>query len=169
MVLQKRHLNFAVLAISVVLCEHAQAQYQLGPRGGCYTVTKSGSKRYVDRSLCEAKAPTRRVETPSIRSGLAVGGDPDTPTKAEQKALAKFIRGPRGGCYTVSASGTKRYVDRSLCESEVSSSQARATLQAQKDDSQEQGASPYLRGPRGGCYTVSASGRKRYVDRSLCQ
>lgn len=26
----------------------------------------------------------------------------------------------------------------------------------------------YIRGPRGGCYTYSASGRKRYVDRSLC-
>lgn len=27
----------------------------------------------------------------------------------------RFIRGPRGGCYTYSASGNKRYVDRSLC------------------------------------------------------
>jgi hypothetical protein len=27
----------------------------------------------------------------------------------------------------------------------------------------------YHTGPRGGCYTYSASGRKRYVDRSLCQ
>jgi hypothetical protein len=26
----------------------------------------------------------------------------------------------------------------------------------------------YNTGPRGGCYTYSASGRKRYVDRSLC-
>jgi hypothetical protein len=26
----------------------------------------------------------------------------------------------------------------------------------------------FIRGPRGGCYTLSASGRKRYVDRSLC-
>ncbi len=23
-----------------------------GPRGGCYTLTRSGNKRYVDRSLC---------------------------------------------------------------------------------------------------------------------
>jgi hypothetical protein len=28
--------------------------------------------------------------------------------------------------------------------------------------------SQYIRGPRGGCYTFSSSGRKRYVDRSLC-
>ena len=26
----------------------------------------------------------------------------------------------------------------------------------------------YIRGPRGGCYYISASGRKVYVDRSLC-
>ena len=26
----------------------------------------------------------------------------------------------------------------------------------------------YVRGPRGGCYTYSASGRKRYVDHSFC-
>jgi hypothetical protein len=26
----------------------------------------------------------------------------------------------------------------------------------------------YIRGPRGGCYTYSASGNKSYVDRSLC-
>lgn len=29
-------------------------------------------------------------------------------------------------------------------------------------------SSGYIRGPRGGCYTYSKSGNKRYVDRSLC-
>lgn len=29
-------------------------------------------------------------------------------------------------------------------------------------------SSGYYRGPRGGCYTYSGSGRKRYVDGSLC-
>jgi endonuclease YncB( thermonuclease family) len=28
--------------------------------------------------------------------------------------------------------------------------------------------SGYIRGPRGGCYTITSSGKKRYVDRSLC-
>lgn len=28
--------------------------------------------------------------------------------------------------------------------------------------------SGYIRGPRGGCYTFSSSGRKRYVARSMC-
>jgi hypothetical protein len=30
------------------------------------------------------------------------------------------------------------------------------------------GSSGYIRGPRGGCFTYSKSGNKRYVDRSLC-
>lgn len=30
------------------------------------------------------------------------------------------------------------------------------------------GSSGYIRGPRGGCYTYSKSGNKRYVDRGLC-
>lgn len=29
-------------------------------------------------------------------------------------------------------------------------------------------SSGYIRGPKGGCYTFSASGNKRYVARSLC-
>jgi len=67
------------------------APYQRGARGGCYTVSKSGAKRYVDRSFCAAKAVVR----------------PPNP---------RFFRGPRGGCYTLSANGGKRYVDRSLCQ-----------------------------------------------------
>jgi len=29
-------------------------------------------------------------------------------------------------------------------------------------------SSDFIRGPRGGCYTIGSTGRKRYVDRSLC-
>lgn len=30
-----------------------EREYHKGPRGGCYTYTESGKKRYVDRSLCK--------------------------------------------------------------------------------------------------------------------
>lgn len=30
------------------------------------------------------------------------------------------------------------------------------------------GSGGYIRGPRGGCYTFTSSGNKRYVPRSLC-
>ena len=70
-------------------------------------------------------------------------------------AEAQYVRGPRGGCYTFSASGRKRYVERSLCDPKGS---------ARPSDS-----SRYHRGPRGGCYKITASGNKQYVDRSLCR
>jgi hypothetical protein len=72
-----------------------QAQYVRGPRGGCYTVTKSGTKRYVDRSMCDGKGASEKSSPPSSK---------------------KYITGPRGGCYYVTASGRKQYVDHSLCQ-----------------------------------------------------
>jgi uncharacterized protein YraI len=52
-----------------------------------------------------------------------------------------------------------------------SSSQPHASASSGKRAStapRSSAARGYMRGPRGGCYTYSASGRKRYVDRSLC-
>ena len=34
--------------------------YILGPRGGCFIVTPTGSKKYVDRSLCSSTAAARQ-------------------------------------------------------------------------------------------------------------
>ena len=123
-----------------------EAQYLTGPRGGCYTLSASGRKRYVDRSLCATEAPR----------AAAAAKAPSEPAVAA--AEERYIRGPRGGCYTVSASGRKNYVDRSLCAAAVSGRAAAPVPSA-----------GYIRGPRGGCYTVSASGRKNYVDHSLCE
>jgi len=74
---------------------------------------------------------------------------------------AQYIRGPRGGCYTFSKSGRKRYVDRSMCD--------RSTKSGESSGSSGSTASPYHLGPRGGCYKITASGNRRYVDRSLCK
>jgi hypothetical protein len=64
--------------------------YQTGPRGGCFYLSGSGSKVYVDRSFC---------------------GNRSSPNPRPQG----YIRGPRGGCYYINGSGNKTYVDRSLC------------------------------------------------------
>ena len=66
---------------------------------------------------------------------------------------AKYITGPRGGCYYINSNGNKTYVDRSLCGS---ISNGRAT------------SNGYIRGPRGGCYYINSNGNKTYVSRSLC-
>ncbi len=51
-------------------------------------------------------------------------------------------------------------------KSSTAKSKASATKSAPRRASAE--SRGYHTGPRGGCYTYSASGRKRYVDRSLC-
>jgi hypothetical protein len=67
-------------------------------------------------------------------------------------AAGPYHRGPRGGCYTFTASGRKRYVDRSMCGEPAPS-----------------GTSQYHRGPRGGCYVITPGGNRKYFDRSLCR
>lgn len=51
---------------------------------------------------------TTPTETPS---------PPDAPTPQPTRSIENkvYIRGPRGGCYYVSGSGRKVYVDRSMC------------------------------------------------------
>jgi len=40
----------------------------------------------------------------------------DTTTQERSRSTnSGFIRGPRGGCYTIGSTGRKRYVDRSMC------------------------------------------------------
>lgn len=43
-----------------------------------------------------------------------------------------------------------------------------STIDSENQQENQSNRSRYIRGPRGGCYTYSSSGRKRYVDRSLC-
>ncbi|HEY2972687.1 MAG TPA: SH3 domain-containing protein [Pyrinomonadaceae bacterium] len=55
-------------------------------------------------------APDYRPATPSIPRESS----PATPARTTS-ATRGYIRGPRGGCYYLSGSGRKVYVDRSLC------------------------------------------------------
>jgi hypothetical protein len=77
-----------------------------------------------------------------------------------------YITGPRGGCYYWNRNGNKTYVDHSFCGR--SSDDLSYSRSSSFSSSPSSSSGSYIRGPRGGCYTYSASGRKRYVDRSLC-
>lgn len=91
------HPRKVILALLLwATCAWSQPYYT-GPRGGCYTKTASGNKRYVDRSLCAPSTAKPAPQTP-----------PDNGKR--------YIRGPRGGCYYITASGSKRYVDHSFCQ-----------------------------------------------------
>ena len=96
-------MSFLLRLIIALVLMGAQlpGQYIQGPKGGCYTVTKSGRKQYVDRSMCEGKKP----EAPAAPRA---SGSPSTGKT--------YITGPRGGCYYVTPSGRKQYVDHSMCK-----------------------------------------------------
>ncbi len=60
--------------------------------------------------------PRREASTTSPPTGVDVPASPSgdyTPRRVTSNP--GYIRGPRGGCYYISASGRKVYVDRSLC------------------------------------------------------
>jgi hypothetical protein len=86
-------LRFVLLAIALFSPTVAFSQHMRGPRGGCYKVSASGRKTYVDRSMC----------------------GPSGPAKASPSGPQNYITGPRGGCYYVTPSGSKHYVDRLFC------------------------------------------------------
>ena len=59
----------------------------LGPRGGCYTITSSGRKRYVDRSLCASPSS----EKPPTRTG-----NQPPPASAKEMPLLTITSSPSG-------------------------------------------------------------------------
>jgi hypothetical protein len=84
---------------------------QLGPKdasGWARLYTSGSGEGYVYRAsdLVRRQAPA----VPSARSSSGGGGSRQS--SAESRG---YYTGPRGGCYTYSASGRKRYVDRSYC------------------------------------------------------
>lgn len=47
--------NFKLLILATILCTgcgNKNREYHAGPRGGCYYITDSGEKEYVDREKC---------------------------------------------------------------------------------------------------------------------
>lgn len=65
---------------------------------------------------------------------------------------------------------TRATVSSSKSKATSSSSKSKAVASSSKNTPRRSSAESrgYYTGPRGGCYTYSASGRKRYVDRSYC-
>jgi hypothetical protein len=98
------------------------------------------------------------------RRSYSTGSSSRSETLTESSRV--YITGPRGGCYYWNRNGNKTYVDYSFCGR--SSNDSSYSRSSSFSSSPQSSSGSYIRGPRGGCYTYSASGRKRYVDRSLC-
>ena len=87
---------------------------RLGPKnsnGWATSYTASGtSEGYLYRASDLVKSAAPAARTNSSKSSASSGRS--RRSSAESRG---YYTGPRGGCYTYSASGRKRYVDRSYC------------------------------------------------------
>lgn len=73
------------------------------PKGDYYPKTTKESMAQADAGIKEASRVLKEANGASSRTSYKA-----TPS-------SYYIRGPRGGCYYITASGRKQYVDRSLC------------------------------------------------------
>jgi hypothetical protein len=98
-----------------------------------------------------APTPARMISNASNVNALPLP-DYTPPKKAKNKSTAKTATPPLPSPRTDSATESSTYSPPSSSPSIASPSRSDG----------------YFTGPRGGCYTYSGSGRKRYVDHSFC-
>jgi hypothetical protein len=92
------------------------------------------------------------------------------PADAKGWAELYAFGGTREG-YIYRASGLVRATpppDDKRAEGSASSGSESTPRRARSSGRSSAGSRGYYTGPRGGCYTYTASGNKRYVDRSKC-
>jgi hypothetical protein len=101
--------------------------YMVGSRGGCYYLTESGKKSYVDKKFCENNASTTNSEkTPTGNTDSKkeetkpTTNEPKTQDEEKPKAKSNsdgrtYMKGAKGGCYYINKNGNKTYVDKELC------------------------------------------------------
>lgn len=93
--------------------------YMMGTKGGCYYLTASGKKSYVDKKFCEnAPAASDSKEKKEIKhvpeQPKALPDKKTAPGKSSSDERT-YIKGERGGCYYINSSGKKTYVDKEKC------------------------------------------------------
>ena len=76
----------------------------------------------LERLVLAGSTPPAATRAAPPRSLLSTSGVDEPPSEASTMRRAApaavgtgYIRGPKGGCYTLTVSGRKKYVDRSLC------------------------------------------------------
>jgi hypothetical protein len=174
-------------------------ELHIGPKGGCYYVTDSGDRNYVARSECERADVAPAAPEPLVSPGPGASdaepppGDSALPYVAPQPLVAtgngngflgadplpvggarQLHVGSRGGCYYISDSGRKEYVDHPECRRAGTAAEPEPLSSTRSGSSaggsrRRSGGGRQLHvGPRGGCYYINGSGNKTYVDRSEC-
>lgn len=87
--------------------------YQTGSRGGCYYLSPSGKKNYVDKKFCQnsSSSNTSNNSNNSSNSNTTNNSSNGSTTPTD----SKYIKGSKGGCYYINSKGKKTYVDREKC------------------------------------------------------
>ena len=104
-------------AVQLQSCTHAGGEWcavLYAGRKGYLQAKHLGPEQEVATGSGVAARQSASVTEPSTTRSLMSDRAPPSSSRASS-AASPFIRGPRGGCYTLSKSGNKRYVDRSLC------------------------------------------------------
>jgi len=91
------------------------------PAGQSNQIAQPAQQNAVPTGVIQAPAPQAPAvntakKTESTASDKAAKPTPSVGAKqTEQGSEIKYFLGPRGGCYYISPSGNKRYVDRAMC------------------------------------------------------
>jgi hypothetical protein len=85
--------------------------YYSGPKGGCYYINKNGNKTYVSKTCCGGIDKTHSLNL--AKSSLNSTSTSDNACQYKGKLL--FV-GPKGGCYYITPSGNKKYIEHIFCK-----------------------------------------------------
>ena len=153
--------------------DKTERQYLVGSRGGCYYLTASGKKSYVDKKFCEGitEAKSETKTTPSIenteqKSNTKVEQKPvdTTPTDLEKADDKSKEMSP---IVVENEKSETKTTDTVTPETKTTDPVIPAENKKKKTDSSGR---TYIKGSRGGCYYLNESGKKVYVkDKSLCE
>ena len=133
-------------------------------------VTVRSTHGYVSAARLRGNAAGRSLRAPSTTRVPSAGAPT---TGRAQSSGRQYYTGSRGGCYYLTASGRKVYVDHANCAGSATNltsgtEGSRTSGTSSGHARSSAGSREYTRGPRGGCYYLSGSGRKVHVDHSLC-
>lgn len=93
---------------------YAAERYLSAAHGGTVRLTSDSRSAAPRRARSSTvRRSVRRTHVSSVARGST--GSRSSGSRRSSSSARGYHVGPRGGCYTYSASGRKRYVDRSLC------------------------------------------------------
>ena len=110
----------AIVALLLATPEHAQGTSQAAEIAQLRAELQRALVRIemLERVILTSSPAT--AATPPAARGLLTpsvveGPESSSPRSARTAPAPGYARGPRGGCYTMTVSGRKKYVDHSFC------------------------------------------------------